>query len=251
MTNEKTGKPNWLNFAGILWIGIGLVSILPAGFLFVFFDHPSPNWNANNFYVFSLISFPIVCIGTGIGIWFVKNKHKTWFLMLPVLPIIFFFAAQVWMNMSSCAAFDLYHPFDCHIPTLQEQGNATNVGKCALPVVDGGDGLKTTGCGVLEVGVTVTGIINSTSEAHNWEFPAQNGDDTFLMTIENDGKSCLGFIILDSSGNIIKALDYEPICPIGTNYTFFSPPTTGTYILRLITPESPGAYWVKIRLSTK
>jgi hypothetical protein len=57
---------------------------------------------------------------------------------------------------------------------MQEQGKATNVSKCALPALDGGDSLNTTGCGVLKTGVIVTGITNSTSEAHNWQFSAQN-----------------------------------------------------------------------------
>jgi hypothetical protein len=85
MIIEKEKKLNWLNIAfiiaSILWGVAGILSICPAGIVIVFFDSPSPNWAANYFFIFSVISFPIVCLGSAIGIWFLKNKYKNWLFM--------------------------------------------------------------------------------------------------------------------------------------------------------------------------
>jgi len=245
MIIEKVKKLNWLNIASILWGVAGFLCIIPAGTVIVFFDSPSPNWDANYFFIYSVISFPIVCIGSSLGILFLKNKYKksaSYVSLLPVLPLILIYVGSNWMSLASCGKFD------CRIPTMQEQGNATHVAKCALPVLDGGDGLETTGCGVLEVGITAAGIISSTSEAHNWQFSAQNG---IFFSIENDGnKSCPQYSILDSSGSIMEGFEVSTgSCGSGMTSTvsfYFDPPTNGTYILRLIMPKTPGAYWLKI-----
>ena len=76
MTIAKERRVDWLNVASTLWFAIGLLSICPAGTAVVFFDSPSPNWNANYFFIFSVISFPIVSIGSSIRIRFLKNKNK-------------------------------------------------------------------------------------------------------------------------------------------------------------------------------
>jgi hypothetical protein len=134
---------------------------------------------------------------------------------------------------------------------MQERGNAIHATQCALLVVDGRDGLDTTGCGSLEVGINATGITSGTSEAQNWQFSAQQGNQ-ITITIENDGKSCPQISILDSSGSVIQGFKDENgshLCPGGmttTSFFNFNPPTNGTYIVRLVTPSTPGAYWLKI-----
>jgi hypothetical protein len=246
MAIEEERKVNWLYLASILWFAIGAVCICPAGTVIVFFDSPSPNWNANYFFIFSVIFFPIVCIGSSFGIRFLKNKHKKlafYVSLFPVLPIILIFVANTWMSLASCGKFD------CRIPTMQEQSSSTPIAKCALPILDGGDGLETTGCGLLEFGINVAGITNSTSEAQNWQFSVQNTNQ-ITITIENDGKSCPTISILDSSDSIIEGFeDNISLCPSGmttTSFFYFDPPTKGTYIIRLITPATPGTYWLKI-----
>ncbi len=252
MIMEKEKKQNWLNIAficaSILWGVAGILCIIPAGIVILFFDSPSPDWNANYFFIDSVISFPIVCIGSSLAILFLKNKYNKFAFcvsLLPVLPLILVFAASTWMNLSTCGKFD------CSIPSMQEQAHTTNASECAFPAPDGGDSLGTTGCGVLKVGVIVTGITSNTTEAHNWQFSAQHGT-RITITIES-GESCPQISVHDSSGSVIESFEDDNnahICPSGmttTSYFYFDPPTNGTYILRLITTETPGAYWLKIK----
>ena len=255
MAIEKDRKLNWLiEPRRILWYwaALGILCICPAGFFVAFYDSPLSGDGMgvlDYVLIFSVISFPIVCLGSSVGIWFLKDKHKNlafYVALLPVLPLISIFAAYTWWNLSSCGSFNCQSA-----STMQEQGNATHASECVLPVVDGGDGLDTTGCGVLEVGVNATGITSSSLEAHNWQFSAQNGNQ-ITISIENDGKSCPQISILDSSGSVIEGFKDENgihLCPGGmttTSFFYFDPPTDGTYILRLITPSTPGAYWLKI-----
>lgn len=246
MAIEKERNINFLYIVSILWFAIGALCVCPAGIVIAFFDSPSPNWYANHFYIYSVISFPIVCIGSSFGIRFLKNKYKILAFcvsLLPILPLILIFAGNAWMSLSSCGKFD------CHVPTMQEQDNATSADECALPVLDGGDGLVTTGCGTLKAGVTATGITSSISEAHNWQLSAQKGDQ-ITITLANDGKSCPTISILDSSGSIIEGFEDEiQSCTSGlttTSFFYFNPPANDTYVIRLIMQEIPGAYWLKI-----
>ena len=239
----KVKKLDWLDIAVKLLGAIGILAICPAGTLFVFFDSPSPNWDANNLFIYSLISFPIVCIGSSIGIWFLKNKHKKlafYVFLLPVIPIILINVGSNWTSES--------------YPTMRKQGNATPVGTCAVPLLDGGDGLKTTGCGLLENDVPVTGIISNTSESHNWQFsyqftpPYKTGGITII--IENDGKACPQISILDTSGRVIEGhtVGYDlDKCPKKSSGFEFNPSIEGTYILRISAPKKPGAYWLRIQ----
>ena len=165
MIIETEKKVNWLNIASIFWGVVGILSIIPAGCVItviLVFNAPSPNSNANYFFVYSVISFPIACIGSSIGIRFLKNNYNKLvfiFFLLPVIPLILIYVGSNWISESNSI--------------MRNEGNATPVGKCTLPVLDGGDGLETTGCGLLEDDMPVTGITYTTSEAHNWQFSYQ------------------------------------------------------------------------------
>jgi hypothetical protein len=242
----------WLIIAGILWGVIGVLSICPAGGVIAFFDQPSPNWNANYFFIFSVISFPIVCIISSLGIWIFRNKYKRLALsitLLPILPILLIFIGGAWMNLSSCGKAD------CSTPTFQEQaGNAQQIGICTSPILDGGDGLTTTGCGILDFGTSVTGATKSLSEAHNWQFSVQDGH-RLAISIASNGV-CPQIHILDSSNQFIKAFEeenrynYSDICLGGTTietiFYYFNPPANGTYVIRVVTPNNSGEYVLKI-----
>jgi len=238
MAIEKERKLSWFYISSLLWGVIGVLGICSAGAVILSYS-PTPNWNANNFFVYSVISFPIICIASSVGIRFLKVKYKKlafYVSLLPVLPLILIYVGSNWMSES--------------YPTMRKQGNATPVAKCALPVLDDGDGLETTGCGLLEDDMPVTGITNSTSEAHNWQFSYQ-GTGGVTITVENDGKSCPQIRFLDSSGRVIEGstVDYElDQCPNVVSRFEFNPPRNGNgeYILRLITPKTVGAYWLNI-----
>jgi hypothetical protein len=141
------------------------------------------------------------------------------------------------------------------ISTLQElqtQGNAAQILKCnPAALVDGGDGLRTTGCGVLEPGATGTGVIGETREAHNWEFKAK-GSYRMTITVTNDRKSCPDIRVLDSSGRAATGFEDRkpPICMDGTTtgaYFYFTPSGNETYFIRVFTPKTPGRYLLKIQ----
>lgn len=134
---------------------------------------------------------------------------------------------------------------------LESQGNAAQILKCAPSgLVDGGDGLSTTGCGILEAGLTGTGVIGA-QEAHNWEFKARSSY-RMTITVTNDRKSCPDITILDSSGKTAPGFDDRnpPICLDGMTTTsnyYFTPSGSGTYIIRVFTPKTPGRYMLKIQ----
>jgi len=242
----------WLIIAGVLWGVIGVLSICLAGVIIAFFDQPSPNWNANYFFIFSVISFPIVCIISSLGIWIFRNKYKRLTVsitLLPILPIILILTGEAWMNFSSCGKFD------CSPPTFQEQvGSAQQIGTCTSPILDGGDGLTTTGCGTLDFGTSVTGITKSLSEAQNWQISVQ-GSGRLTISIASNGV-CPQIRILDSSDQFIKAFEeenhynYSGICMGGTmietTFYYFTPPAKGTYVIRVVTPINSGKYVLKI-----
>jgi len=239
----------WSIIAGILWGVVGILCICPAGTVIAFFDRPSPNWNANYFFIFSVISLPIVCIISSLAIWILRKKYKiltVFITLLPVLPLILIFAGSAWMSFSSCGKID------CSPPTFQEQlGNAEQIGKCTSPILDGGDSLTTTGCGTLVIGTSATGITKSLSEAHNWQFSAQNSN-RLQISIASSGV-CPQIRILDTSNKVIEGFEEENrtnTCLGGTMtetfWYYFNAPAKGIYIIRLATPNTPGAYLLKI-----
>jgi hypothetical protein len=135
---------------------------------------------------------------------------------------------------------------------LQTQGNAAQIIKCpSSALVNGGDGLQTTGCGILEPGATGTGVIASTLEAQNWELKAK-GSYRMTITLTNDSKSCPNLKVLDSSGRVATGFEDRkpPMCMdggiTGANF-FFTPSANETYFIRVFTPKTPGRYLLKIQ----
>jgi hypothetical protein len=252
MATQKAGKFNWFNVVSLLWCGIGVVSICFAVFFIAFYDAPMGGKSTLGPIDYALITtviiFPLVCIGSGIAIWFVKNKFKYLSICLsviPVLPIILIFGISFWSDVSTCGHFNCQSS-----TTMQGQGNAIQAAKCVEPVIDGGDGLNTTGCGVLNVGVIGTGTTHGISDAQNWQFSTQDSNP-IILALENDGSSCPQIRILGDSGSLVEPFKNEndTHCLTGmitTSYFHFVPPAKGTYIIRLVTPGTPGAYWIKI-----
>ena len=240
MAIEKERKLSWLYIASPLLGAAGLVSLCLIGTAVPFNDSDSMNILINR-----AIPFPIICIGSSLGIRFLKEKVKklAFFVsLLPMLYLIYIFAVN---SVSSCGSFN------CQIDSIiQKLRKATHTAECTLPILDGGDGLYTTGCGVLTVGVLATGVIHSNVEADNWLFSVQNSNQ-IVITIKNDGNSCPQISILDSSGSVVEGFEDKNglLCPSGmttTSSLYFDPPNNGTYTLRLIMPETPGTYWLKI-----
>jgi hypothetical protein len=111
--------------------------------------------------------------------------------------------------------------------------------------------LLTIGCGVIENGVG-EGTIESASTAHNWQFTANHGGQ-LMISLKNDGKSCPNILLLDANGKAVEGFsetNNQPSCLEGmlstTNYFFRNPVAGKVYLIRVITPCSPGAYWLKI-----
>ena len=97
-----------------------------------------------------------------------------------------------------------------------------------------------------------TGETEKTTDAHYWRFTAQNSSQV-RIAIKNDGKSCPQIRIFDSNGQVVEGFEDENelrSCLEGmittSFYTFNSPNMDVTYYIRLVTPESPGEYWMKV-----
>ena len=119
--------------------------------------------------------------------------------------------------------------------------------ECTHPILDGRDRLDTTGCGKLEAGSVVTGTIDSASEAHNWQFYAQQ--NSRIKVIDQPGECPVinRIKILNYQGNIIKWVNASNLGDCNrASINFFDPPYTGMYILRISRTETPGTYWLKI-----
>ena len=241
MAGEKKSGISWLYIVGLLWGGISPICLGLGLFFIAFYDSPMDPKAGMGLLdytlIWSVLSFPVICFISSLGIWFLKNRNKrlaSYVALLPIIPLTLIFAIFAWVNS----------------PKTQEQGEVISASECVSPVLDGGDGLTTTGCGSLEIGVRASGATSTTAEAHNWQFSTQTGQ--IKITIENDGNSCPHIIVLDSSGRIVEGFDDENsliFCPNGlttTSFYKFAPPNPGTYIVRLFTPDTPGAYWLKI-----
>ena len=106
MAIEKERKLNWLYVASLLWFGIGPVCLCLAVVFVAFYDSPLVKGMGVVDYVLisSVISFPIFCIGSSVGIRFLKVKYKQlafYVSLLPLLPLILIFAIFIWANLSS------------------------------------------------------------------------------------------------------------------------------------------------------
>lgn len=201
------------------------------------------------FYI-GTIAYPIVYLPCA-GIAIVRaRKNNAIALGCALVPI-----GYLLLLVGLTATWVLAEKGGATLQSMAEQRNASRIAKCALSVLDAGDGLSTTGCGVLEVGGSGTGVTGNTFEAHNWEFKVASDPrfyNRLTITLKNDGKSCPDIRILDLSGRIAKGFEdrqVPPLCPDGlitTSFFYFNPSENGTYILRVFTPKAPGAYWLKI-----
>jgi len=99
----------WLNVASILWSVAGGLGICPAvlfSLIRAFDDTPlSRNRSGvvDDVLIYSVISLPLICIGTILGIWFLKKKYEKlafYISLLPVFPLILIFAVFILANLS-------------------------------------------------------------------------------------------------------------------------------------------------------
>ena len=243
MAAKKGGRLNWLNISIFLWFATGLACVVPTVLVGPFlFDKPGSSENPFPWLVLgSLISFPVISILSGIGTWVLKSRLKPLAFTASLLPLALIGVIFAGMNLSTL--------FDSSMKVKQD---AVQIGECSSSALDGGDGLATTGCGMLGGGQIGTGTTKSTSEAHDWQFPVQYGIGTTL-SIQNDGKSCPQIVLLDASGKPDPAFSKENgpnMCTgngmIETRIYNLSAPVKGTYTIRVSTPKMPGTYMIKI-----
>ncbi|NWG07448.1 MAG: hypothetical protein HXY35_12265 [Chloroflexi bacterium] len=245
MGNETKRKIDWFHILGLIWFAAGILCLCPAGMFIIFYDSPLGESIGilDQLLIVGVISFPVICILSSLGIRLLKDKSKTGAIyasLLPVIPLTIIFAIYSLSGSSSGS------------PVLKDQGDSTQLSECALPVPDGGDGLMTTGCGTLVIRMVGTGRLENTSEAHNWDFSSPGGAPV-TITIENDGQACVQMNILDASGATAPGFadaDRPAICPNGmitTSFFAFDPSDGEIYTLRLSAPETPGTYWVTIK----
>jgi hypothetical protein len=99
------GKTRGLNIAfylaSFVWGGVGYVCIFLAIAAIAFHDFPIKNKFLDNILFYSIISFPIVSIGSSIAIQVLKNEYpKIAFgvSLLPIFPLILIFAINTWAS---------------------------------------------------------------------------------------------------------------------------------------------------------
>lgn len=202
------------------------------------------------FYIGTL-AYPIVyLLGAGLAIVGARKKSKL------AMGFAFSPIGYLLLLVGLAVIWALAEKGTSTLQALAEQGSAARITQCApAGLLDGGDGLRTTGCGVLVVGGTSTAVIGNTLEAHNWELKVASDPlfyNRLTITLKNDGKACPGIRILDSGGRPANGFEPQkgaPLCPEGlitTSFFYFTPSSNGTYILRVFTPKTPGTYWLKI-----
>lgn len=244
MSGNKRFGLNWLMIVGFFWLIISPIWFGLSLLFIAFYDSPINPQGGMGFLdhvlIWSILSFPIFCVVSALSIWFLNKRNKsaaTFAALLPIIPLIPIFVIFSWANSEA----------------TKEQGNVTQISECTSAVFDGGDGLNTTGCGALQIGVIGSGVLPTTAEAHNWGFTTEAGQ--VRITVRNDGHSCPHVIVLDSQGAIADSFEYENslrLCTsdgdtITTGFFEFSPPGAGSYTIRLFSPEMTGAYQMHIK----
>lgn len=241
MTADKKTGSGWLTFLGFIWAILSPICLGLGVFFIAFYDSPINPQAGMGFLDYTLIgsvlSFPIVCVIASIGIWILNKRSKgaaTFFALLPLIPLI---PIILIFNRSNSSG-------------KEDLGNAIQVSACTAPVYDGGDGLDTTGCGLLQIGMNGTGDLSTTAEAHNWQFTVDGGQ--VRISVRNDGSACPHVTVLNSSGEVVDGFEDENalrLCPSGmitTGFFEFQPPAAGTYLIRVFSPETSGTYWISI-----
>lgn len=241
MNGEKKNGINWLSIIGFLW-GVLCPICLGLGIFFIaFYDSPIDRQAGMGFLdytlIWSVLSFPVLCLISSLGIWLLNKRNKraaTFVAILPIIPLIPIFA--IFGGLGS--------------PKTDKPGDDVQVSECISPLSYEADGLDTTGCGSLQSGIHGSGTLSTTSEAHNWQFSTESG--LIKITVENDGNSCPHVIVLDSNAAPVEGFEDENnlrLCPSGmitTGFFEFNPPSPGSYTVRVFAPEKPGTYWLKI-----
>ncbi|MFT3893724.1 MAG: hypothetical protein QM730_19010 [Anaerolineales bacterium] len=240
MTADKKSGFNWLILVSLFWGGIGIVCLGLGVFFLAFYDSPIDPQKGMGMLDYTLIgsviAFPILSLIASLATFILSRVNKRIALtvaLLPIIPLIPIIAIFSWSSSSK-----------------DNTGDATQLSECSAPIFDGGDGLTTSGCGLLQKGVQGSGDLSATTEAHNWRFSTEAG--RVKITVKNDGNSCPYVMALDSKGEIVDAFEDENklrLCPSGmitTGFFEFTAPETGIYTLRLFSPEAPGTYWVTI-----
>jgi len=235
---RKTGHTG-LAVIALLWAVMSPICLGLGLFFVAFYDSPiDPRAGMgllDYLLIWSVLAFPVFCVVSSLAVWFLykrSTRAAIFAALLPIIPLIPIFAIFGRANSG---------------PT-PNPGSGVQVSGCASVVFDGGDGLETTGCGTLPAGMTGSGTLSTTAEAHNWAFTAQSGQ--VRITLKNDGDSCPQVMVLDSQGTIADGVEDENslrLCPSGmitTGFFEFRPASTGAYIIRVFSPETPGTYWI-------
>ena len=243
---KKEGRFTWLNIAVFVWGLAGLICIVPLMCMFPFmFDKPGSAADPLAWLMVLLqFSFPVVSVLSSLGVWVLKKRNRRLAFVVSLLP---FFSLIIILGSMMLQTF-----FNQNKSGFQNQGQTRQTSPCEAPIQDGGDGLVTSGCGRLDFGWSGGGVTKTTAEAQNWQFSASSGVRTGI-SVQNDGKTCPQIIILDSRGRLVEGFVNENsrrTCLAGMietyNY-FFTPPATDIYIIRLVSPNTAGAYWLKLQ----
>ena len=244
--DQKEGKYTWLNIAVFLWGLGGLICIIPILCMFPFmFDKPGSAADPLAWLMILLqFSFPVVCVFSSLTIWVLKKRNRRLAYGISLLP---FFSLIIILGSMLVESY-----FNQGRSTFQDQGQIRQAAQCDVLTPDGGDGLATSGCGRLDRGWSATGLTKTTSEAQNWQFSTLYSP-RIGIAVQNDGKTCPQITILDFNGKLVEGFVNENgrrSCLSGmteTSVYYFNPPVAGIYIIRLVTPGTAGAYWLKLQ----
>ena len=96
--------------ATVLWVGLGLFSVLPAMFSVMMFDAPGSDANPATWALFaSVVSFPFVCGGAVATSWAAFRAGEfakaCWCACLPVINLAVGGAASAWITLAQDGKF--------------------------------------------------------------------------------------------------------------------------------------------------
>lgn len=240
MSTETRKGFNGLSLIALFWGLLSPVCLVMAVFFVAFYDSPvNPQaglgWT-DTLLIGTVFAFPIVAFLSSLGTWFLNHRSRPAAIvmsLLPLIPLVPLIIVFIRPNSN----------------LMKDLSNVDTASECTGSIPDIGDGLRTTRCGMVEFGRTVSSTFNSTSEAHHWQLSVQG---LTRIMIENDGLSCPRLMILDQDGNVVEGFKERNdlvLCiddMTTTSHFEFSPPAPGTYILRVFSPEAAGQYWLQI-----
>jgi len=236
----------------IIYLIAGVFAAIGAVFFVAFYDSPAGGSNLSGIdlvFILSVIAVPVACFLAGAGILVLQKRARglAWLsAAAPLLAVGLVFGIGALINFSNCGAAN------CGLAHLLQTGGGDSAPPCTGPAPDGGDGLPTTLCGTLALGATGSGTTTSSAEANNWQFKT-NSSAPLTIKVESNGEACPHLRILDEAGNAVDDFADENALRtcipdmITTGFFYFTPPGGGTYIIRITTPDSSGAYWLNIQ----